>query len=95
MGISTLKMVCPLLDFNKLNFPLCACNTRKAFDNPKPVPLPMASYGAKFVLTPREKGMKGAIEQAKKLVEENKNLSLMEKINESKSSEERLIFELE
>lgn len=33
----------------------------------------MASYGAKFVLTPREKGMKGAIEQAKKLVEENKN----------------------
>ncbi|MFN8577103.1 MAG: cysteine synthase A [Candidatus Sericytochromatia bacterium] len=33
----------------------------------------MASYGAKFVLTPREKGMKGAIEQAKKLVEENSN----------------------
>ena len=33
----------------------------------------MASYGAKFVLTPREKGMKGAIEQAKKLVSENNN----------------------
>lgn len=33
----------------------------------------MASYGAKFVLTPKEKGMKGAIEQAKKLVSENSN----------------------
>lgn len=33
----------------------------------------MASYGAKFVLTPKEKGMKGAIEQAKKLTEENSN----------------------
>lgn len=31
----------------------------------------MAAYGAKFVLTPREKGMKGAIHYAKKLVEEN------------------------
>lgn len=33
----------------------------------------MAAYGAKFVLTPREKGMKGAINYAKKLVEENAN----------------------
>ncbi|MFN8673509.1 MAG: cysteine synthase A [Candidatus Sericytochromatia bacterium] len=33
----------------------------------------MATYGAKFILTPREKGMKGAIHHAKKLVEENKN----------------------
>lgn len=33
----------------------------------------MSSYGAKFVLTPKEKGMKGAIEQAKKLVSENNN----------------------
>lgn len=33
----------------------------------------MASYGAKFVLTPREKGMKGAIEHARRLVEENNN----------------------
>lgn len=33
----------------------------------------MASYGAKFVLTPREKGMKGAIEYAKKLISENEN----------------------
>ncbi len=30
----------------------------------------MSSYGAEFVLTPREKGMKGAIEQAKVLVQE-------------------------
>jgi cysteine synthase len=30
----------------------------------------MSSYGAEFVLTPREKGMKGAIERAKELVNE-------------------------
>ena len=30
----------------------------------------MSSYGAEFVLTPREKGMKGAIEQARELVQE-------------------------
>jgi cysteine synthase A len=30
----------------------------------------MSSYGAEFVLTPREKGMKGAIERARELVEE-------------------------
>ena len=28
----------------------------------------MLAYGAKFVLTPREKGMKGAIEKAQELV---------------------------
>lgn len=33
----------------------------------------MAAFGAKFVLTPREKGMKGAIERARELVEQNKN----------------------
>lgn len=33
----------------------------------------MAIYGAELVLTPREKGMKGAIERAKELVSENKN----------------------
>jgi cysteine synthase len=33
----------------------------------------MAVYGAKLELTPREKGMKGAIEKAKALVEENEN----------------------
>ena len=33
----------------------------------------MALYGAEFVLTPREKGMKGAIEKAKELVEETPN----------------------
>lgn len=30
----------------------------------------MSSYGAEFVLTPREKGMKGAIERARELVQE-------------------------
>jgi cysteine synthase A len=30
----------------------------------------MSSYGAEFVLTPREKGMKGAIERAKELIDE-------------------------
>jgi len=33
----------------------------------------MSSYGAEFVLTPREKGMKGAIEKAKELVAETKD----------------------
>lgn len=33
----------------------------------------MSVYGAKLELTPREKGMKGAIERAKELVAENKN----------------------
>lgn len=33
----------------------------------------MAIYGAELVLTPKEKGMKGAIERARELVSENKN----------------------
>ena len=33
----------------------------------------MAAYGAKFELTPREKGMKGAIEKARELVDQNEN----------------------
>ncbi|MGE5354312.1 MAG: cysteine synthase A [Acidobacteriota bacterium] len=33
----------------------------------------MAAYGARLELTPREKGMKGAIERANELVKENKN----------------------
>lgn len=33
----------------------------------------MASYGAKFELTPKEKGMKGAIEKANELVAESEN----------------------
>ena len=33
----------------------------------------MSLYGAEFVLTPREKGMKGAIEKAKELVTSNPN----------------------
>ena len=33
----------------------------------------MSAYGAEFVLTPREKGMKGAIEKAQELLSENNN----------------------
>jgi len=33
----------------------------------------MAAYGAKFELTPREKGINGAIEKAKEIVAQNKN----------------------
>jgi cysteine synthase A len=33
----------------------------------------MQAYGAKLVLTPREKGMKGAIEKARELLSENSN----------------------
>lgn len=33
----------------------------------------MASFGAKFELTPKEKGMPGAIERAEQMVEENSN----------------------
>ncbi len=33
----------------------------------------MATYGAKIELTPREKGMKGSIEKAKEIAEENEN----------------------
>ncbi|WP_018675632.1 cysteine synthase A [Riemerella columbina] len=33
----------------------------------------MQAYGAKFILTPKEKGMKGAIEKAQELVNENAN----------------------
>lgn len=33
----------------------------------------MAAYGARFELTPREKGMRGAIDRAKELIAENEN----------------------
>jgi cysteine synthase A len=33
----------------------------------------MAAYGAEFVLTPREKGMKGAIDRAREIVQETPN----------------------
>lgn len=41
----------------------------------------MEAYGAKLILTPKEKGTKGAIEQAQKLVEENKNYWMPQQFN--------------
>jgi cysteine synthase A len=44
----------------------------------------MSAYGANFELTPREKGMKGAIEKAKELVENNENYIILQQFeNES------------
>lgn len=41
----------------------------------------MAIYGAEFVLTPREKGMKGAIEKAYELLKENTNAWMPQQFN--------------
>ena len=41
----------------------------------------MAAYGAEFELTPRELGMKGAIEKAGELVAENKNAWMPQQFN--------------
>ncbi|MGC8750839.1 cysteine synthase A [Hydrotalea sp.] len=41
----------------------------------------MAIYGAEFVLTPREKGMKGAIEKANELLKENNNAWMPQQFN--------------
>jgi cysteine synthase A len=41
----------------------------------------MAIYGAEFVLTPREKGMKGAIEKANELLKENTNAWMPQQFN--------------
>lgn len=41
----------------------------------------MSAYGANFVLTPKEKGMNGAIEKAKELVEENQNAWMPQQFN--------------
>lgn len=44
----------------------------------------MSAYGANFELTPKEKGMKGAIEKAKELVENNENYIILQQFeNES------------
>lgn len=47
----------------------------------------MALYGAEFVLTPREKGMKGAIEKAKELVETTPNAWLPQQFDNPANTE--------
>lgn len=47
----------------------------------------MEIYGAQFVLTPREKGMKGAIEKAKELVAETSNAWLPQQFDNAANSE--------
>ncbi len=47
----------------------------------------MALYGAEFVLTPREKGMKGAIEKATELAESTPNAWLPQQFNNPANAE--------
>ncbi len=47
----------------------------------------MSLYGAEFVLTPREKGMKGAIEKAKELVAETPNAWLPQQFDNPANTE--------
>jgi cysteine synthase A len=47
----------------------------------------MALYGAAFVLTPREKGMKGAIEKAGELVESTPNAWMPQQFNNQANTE--------
>jgi cysteine synthase A len=47
----------------------------------------MALYGAEFVLTPREKGMKGAIEKAGELVESTPNAWMPHQFNNAANTE--------
>jgi len=56
----------------------------------------LALYGAELVLTPREKGMKGAIEKAKEIVVENKNAWMpMQFENETNTEVHKLTTALE
>ena len=47
----------------------------------------MSSYGAEFVLTPREKGMKGAIEKATEIVSTTSNAWMPQQFNNESNSE--------
>jgi len=47
----------------------------------------MSIYGAEFVLTPREKGMKGAIEKATELVENTPNAWMPQQFNNEANTE--------
>ena len=52
----------------------------------------MAAYGAEFELTPRELGMKGAIEKAGELVSENKNAWMPQQFNNPANIEAHVKF---
>jgi len=47
----------------------------------------MSAYGAEFVLTPREKGMKGAIEKAYELAKENANAWIPQQFDNAANTE--------
>jgi len=52
----------------------------------------MAAYGAEFELTPRELGMKGAIEKAGEIVAENKNAWMPQQFNNPANIEAHVKF---
>lgn len=52
----------------------------------------MAAYGAEFELTPRELGMKGAIEKAGEIVAENKNAWMPQQFNNHANIEAHVKF---
>ncbi len=52
----------------------------------------MAAYGAEFELTPRELGMKGAIEKAGQIVKENKNAWMPQQFNNPANIEAHVKF---
>lgn len=52
----------------------------------------MAAYGAQFELTPRELGMKGAIEKAEEIIKENKNAWMPQQFDNPANIEAHINF---